>query len=102
MSNPTQLSAKNSGNNAISAPAAWTTVLGRKAKRSAKYKDVDNNKIPTPQKDSLQQQGEARNAQKPKQQIRAPRRAAITITIAPGSQKTYAEVMAAARNKINL
>lgn len=104
--NPMQLGADSNSSNATSVPtAAWTTVAGRKAKRSAKQKEADSNKASTAQKAPPQQQGKARNAQslqKPKQQVRPPRRSAVTITVAPGSKKTYAEAMAAAKTKINL
>ncbi|KAK9296731.1 hypothetical protein QLX08_009345 [Tetragonisca angustula] len=74
-------------------------------KKTAKAKAAENNSVPTSQQDLSQQQRETRDTQtkqKARDKVRAPRRAVITMTVAPGSQKTYAEIMTAAKSKISL
>ena len=105
MDNPPQRLDKSNDGATTAAPTAWATVLGRKAKRADKAKTPGSYNETTPQQDLPQQQREIqdkRKRQRAGQQIRAPRRAVITMTVAPGSQKTYADIMAAAKSKISL
>ncbi|XP_045534330.1 uncharacterized protein LOC123721075 [Papilio machaon] len=73
------------------AEAPWTTVVSRGAKKAAKKASKGPDKTRPPER--------------PKVKLRAPKTAAVTLTLAPGAEEsgtTYATVLAEAKSRINL
>ncbi|KAK1127960.1 hypothetical protein K0M31_003453 [Melipona bicolor] len=77
----------------------WTTVLGRMAKRNTKRNEVESQRQQQSQREEPRVRKPERRKSRP---LGVPRRSAVTLTIAPGSKITYAEVMSRAKNSINL
>ena len=103
---PSAITASTARPKAANENDTWVKVLGRKESAAKKKKDrlekkkgaaqQENN----PSKKTQPKQKEERKGTKPK--IKPPRRAAVALTVAPGSTTRCEEVLAKARGKIHL
>ncbi|XP_029053689.2 uncharacterized protein LOC114881157 [Osmia bicornis bicornis] len=94
----------------VSQGESWATVVGRKAKRAQEKKK--EGPPPTPGGSALRgtQQSARDPPKKPAASVPAPKRkvtrppktAIVTLTLAPEARATYAEVMATARERVDL
>ena len=86
--------------------STWSKVIGRKARKAAQKGKKQGAQRETPsskqQPNQRQKSTTRREPRKSKPLIRTPRRAAVSLTVAPGSDRTPEEVLIAARRKINL
>ena len=90
---------------AADSATTWVEVVGRREKNASKKADkATQRKVAAPreQRERAKRPTPMGTSVGKKPKINPPRRAAVAITLAPGSNKTCGEVLAAARAKIRL
>ncbi|XP_076385624.1 uncharacterized protein LOC143264063 [Megachile rotundata] len=84
----------------------WTTVLGRKAKKEARKAEQPNAKTGVGRHQAAKRTAQAapktNSAPKRVTAPRPPRMAAVTLTVAPGAETSYAQTLLRARQAVNL
>lgn len=84
---------------AASTLEGWTTVLGRKARKDVETKE--RGKEAAERCQQPQMRTPVMHNPDNVQRVRAPKRTVVTLTVASGSNNTYAQIMSATKKKIN-
>ena len=86
------------------ATTTWSKVVGRRAKRkeAPRAQEVGGQKEPPPKQDKRKKRQPDGNRRTGNLSVRMPRRAAVALSVAPGSARKDADLIAEARRKIDI